>query len=135
MLKSPIYLPALYHHIPIYRTPNLTEHFYRIPITARKHTDFGIDSIPINVRNYTTNGIILLQKLLTKLYFPISFLFTVYDIHCTKYYPCSKKNFNIYYFRFSLSIILNAYSPNIFIMIPRFIFFKNLLLSFFLLCG
>lgn len=39
-----------------------TEHIHRIPINAIKHTDFGVDSILINVKNYTINGIILLHK-------------------------------------------------------------------------
>lgn len=68
-------ITTLYHHIPIYRTPNLTEHHHRISITARKHTDFEIDSIPISHKNHTVNGIILLHKFfLLKKFFLTSFL-------------------------------------------------------------
>ena len=81
MFKSYIYFTTLYSHIPLYRTSNLAEQFHRIPITARKHTDFRIDSILINVRNHTINGIISLHKFfLQKIFFPTSFLFTGYII-------------------------------------------------------
>lgn len=63
MFKSPIYLPPYTDIYPLYRTPIFAELFRRIPITAIKHIDLGINGILINVRNHTINGIILLYKL------------------------------------------------------------------------
>ena len=67
------------------------ELFHRIPITAIKHTDFGIDSILINVRNYTVNGIISLHKFfLLKRFFSMSLRIIGYSIHYTKYHSCNQ---------------------------------------------
>ena len=72
---NPHIFTALYYHMPLYRTPIFSELFHRIPITAIKHTNFGIDSILINVRNHTINGIISLHKFfLLKIFFPTSIL-------------------------------------------------------------
>lgn len=87
MFKSPTYFTTLYRHIPLYRTPIFTELFHRIPITARKHTDFGIDSILINVKKHAINGIILLHKFfLLKRFFSMSLRIIGYSIHYTKYH-------------------------------------------------
>lgn len=56
--------------MPLCRTLNLTEHFHRIPISARKHTDLGIDGILnkckklYNKWNYITTHILLTKDIL-----------------------------------------------------------------------
>lgn len=91
MFKSPHILPPYIAIYPYTKRLFLPNFFHRIPITAIKHTDFGIDGILINVRNHTINGIISLHKFfLPNRFFPTSFSFTDYIIHYTKYHSCNQ---------------------------------------------
>lgn len=83
MFKSYRYFTTLYNHIPLYRTPIFIEQSQPIPIDVRKHTDFGIENIPIKARKLTSNDIIT-QTLLTKniLSYLIPVLSTTWCIYC-----------------------------------------------------
>ncbi len=71
MFKSLIYLPPYITHIAYTERLIFTEHFHRIPITARKHIDFGIDSILYKCKksyskwNYITTQILLTKNILS----------------------------------------------------------------------